>query len=68
MGVKKPKAGILQGSCVNPTVSLCNKIWSMRKTSTSLLTGATVQCDAARRELLLCHAASLVHKTGPKDL
>lgn len=49
-------------------LSLYDKIWSMRKTSIALLTGATVQCDATRKELLLCHAASLVHKTGPNDL
>lgn len=48
--------------------SLYSKIWPVRKTSIAVLTSATVQCDATRGELLLCHAASLAHKTGPKDL
>lgn len=32
------------------------------------VTSATVECNATRSNVLLCHAASLLYKLGPNDL
>lgn len=67
VGVKKPKLVFCKEAVWIPLYSLHNKIWSVRTASVAVLT--VPQCSVVcQRELLLCHAASLALKTGPKDL